>query len=81
MALALHQVEAEEEAHRCSVCGGDARECQDPANQRAFETKFGRCYRTRSVAKAAKKRNDADTDQRALVASTIFHPDRVKTKN
>ena len=81
MALALHLVEVEEETHRCSVCGGDSRECQDPANQYAFETKFRRCYRTRSVAKAAKKRDDSDTDQRATVASTIFHPERVKTNN
>lgn len=60
------------------MCGGDKDECNDPANQRAYEVAFSRCYRTRAVGKATAKRNDSDADSRALVASTIFHPERVK---
>lgn len=80
MALALHQVEAEHEANRCPVCGGDARECQDPANGRAYTAEFTRCYRTKAIGKAMKSRDD-DKDAAALVASTRFHPDRVKHTN
>lgn len=80
MALALHHLEAEEESHRCPVCGGDSRECQDPDYQRAYEAAFTRCYRTRAVGWAMKGREN-DADSRALVASTRFHPDRVKPKN
>ncbi|MDN5685808.1 MAG: hypothetical protein L0G94_03875 [Brachybacterium sp.] len=80
MALALHYVEAEEESHRCPVCGGDARECQNPAYQRAYEAAFTRCYRTKVIGNAMKSREN-DADSRALVASTRFHPDRVKPNN
>ena len=79
MALALHHLEAEEETHRCPVCGGDARECHDPDYQRAYEASFTRCYRTKTVGIAMRGRED-DPDSRALVAMTRFHPDRVKTK-
>lgn len=79
MALALHHLEQEEEQHRCPVCGGDSRECQDPANQRAYEAAFARCYRTKAVGKAARARAD-DKDGKALVATTRFHPERVKPK-
>lgn len=80
MALALHHLEAEEEAHRCPVCGGDSRDCQNPANQRAYEAEFTRCYRTRVIGHAMKSRSN-DDDSRALVASTRFHPERVKPTN
>lgn len=79
MALSLHHYEAEEKSYRCPVCGGDSRECQDPAYQRAYEAAFTRCYRTRAVGHAMKSRSN-DDDARALVASTRFHPDRVKPK-
>lgn len=62
------------------MCGGDARECQDPANQRAYDVALGRCYRTKTVAKATANRNDSDTDSRALIASTIYRPERVKPR-
>lgn len=75
--LALREVEAEDESNRCPTCGGDARECQDPANQRAFEAHFTRCYRTKAVARAMDARGD-DRDGTSLVASTRFYPDRVK---
>lgn len=52
--------------------------CQDPANQRAFEAAFTRCYPSRAVGQAMRKRG-SDQDDRALVASTRFHPERVKT--
>ena len=78
MALALHRVEQEEEANRCSVCGGDARECQDPANQRAYAAEFGRCFRTRNVAMATSNRHEDGPAARSLVVSTRFHPELVK---
>jgi hypothetical protein len=74
---ALRQVEDVDEAHKCPVCGGDARECQDPKNQHAFETVFTRCYRTNSVSHAMDGRR-GDPDARALAASTRFHPELVK---
>lgn len=77
IALALAEVEAEAERNRCPVCGGDSRECQNSDNSRAFEAKFGRCYRTKAVSKAMDARAD-DNAAKALVASTVFHPDRVK---
>lgn len=80
MALALHHLEAEQEANRCPVCGGDSRECQNPDYQRAYEAAFTRCYRTRTVGEAMKAREN-DPHSRALVASTRFHPERVKPTN
>lgn len=77
MALALASVEAEEAANRCPVCGGDKRECQDPKRQHAYSASFTRCYPTLAVGRAMKQRGD-DPDSRALVAHTIFHPERVK---
>lgn len=59
------------------MCGGPKAECQDPANQRAFEADFTRCYRTRAVSHAMQAR-EGDPDMRALVALTRFHPERVK---
>lgn len=76
-ALALHQIEQDEQANKCSVCGGDARECQDPANGRAYEVKLARCYRTKAVGKTMQRR-EGDKDSSAVVASTIFHQERVK---
>ena len=75
---ALHDVETDAETHRCPVCGGDARECQDPANQRAYEATFTRCFRTKAIGQAMKTRGE-DDDSKALAASTRFHPERVKT--
>lgn len=80
MALALHTLEAEEKSHECPICGGDSRECQNPAYQRAYEAAFTRCYRTKTVGNAMKARQNDDASQ-ALVASTRFHPDRVKQQN
>lgn len=76
--LALRHLEAEEEANRCPVCGGDSRECQDPKNQNAFEANFKRCYVTRNLITAMKGRED-DPHERALVPLTLYHPERRKT--
>lgn len=78
--LALHQVEATEARYRCPVCGGDSRECQDPANSGAYVTKFGRCYVTRSHVWAMKTRTE-DPDRQALVPRVEFHPERVRDVN
>lgn len=59
------------------MCGGDPAHCQDPANQRAFEADFTRCYISRAVGQAMRAREN-DPDARALVARTIYHPERVK---
>lgn len=80
MALALHMVEAEEALNRCSICGGDKRECQNPAYQRAYEAEFGRCFRTRNVDSAMRSRKD-DEQVKSLVVNTRFHPERVKPEN
>lgn len=73
-------VEQEEEANRCSICGGDKRECQDPDYQRAYEAAFGRCFRTRNVGMAMKGREKSDAELQSLVVNTRFHPDRVKPR-
>lgn len=80
MALALHHLEVEEESNRCSVCGGDKRECQNPDYQRAYAAEFGRCFRTRNVAQAMTGRKDDDQMQ-SLVVNTKLHPDRVRSKS
>lgn len=67
----------DEEARKCSVCGGDSRECQDPAYGRAYEVTIGRCFRTKAVEKTTSRRGE-DDHAGSLVASTIFHPERVK---
>lgn len=59
------------------MCGGNKDECQDPANQHAYEAAFSRCYRTKTIGRAMDSRSN-DRDSKALVASTIFHPERVK---
>lgn len=80
MALALHAHEAEVEANRCTQCGGDKRECQDPANQHAYGLEYARCYRTNTVSRNAKS-TEKDQDPRSLVAFTRHHPERVKPHN
>ena len=52
----------------------------DADYQRAYEASFARCYRTKAVGKAMAKRAD-DKDSKALVAKTLFHPERVKTND
>lgn len=58
--LALALADARDEAERCRSCGGRASECQDADNQHAFEVEFRRCFRTRAVVEAQRKRTDMD---------------------
>jgi hypothetical protein len=48
------------EASRCQACGGDPGECQDHDNQHAYVVTPRRCYRTRALIEAKKKRQDHD---------------------
>lgn len=59
-ALALDLVDAEDRAGSCSQCGGPASECQDADNQHAFVVTTRRCYRTRALQEAQRKRTDND---------------------
>lgn len=76
LVLALRDNERIADENRCPACGGDKRECQDPANGRAFDVALARCYRTKVVSRTLEARDDRDP--RALVASTILRPERVK---
>ena len=59
-ALGLDLVDAEDRAGACPQCGGPASECQDPDNQHAFVVTTRRCYRTRALREAERKRTDHD---------------------
>ena len=58
--LGLDIADAHDEAGKCAACGGPASVCQDPDNQHAYEVEFRRCYRTRAIQEAQKKRTDHD---------------------
>lgn len=70
-------MEAEEEKNKCPICGGDAEQCQDPKNQRAFEAVFKRCYVGRAINAGMRARGD-DPDAQSLVAFAKF--DEAKQK-
>lgn len=59
-ALALDLVEAEARAGQCHQCGGLASECQDYDNQHAYVVTERRCFRTRAIQEAQRKRTDHD---------------------
>lgn len=81
-ALALHRadraLEAKAAAEKCPSCGGPKSECQDPDNQHAFVPDLTRCYRTRAVQDAQKKRSN-DPDLGSLLISTRIDPARKKS--
>lgn len=79
LVLALRHLETEEAANRCPVCGGDARECQDPANQRAYVAEFRRCYRSRAIQWAGRGR-ESDPDRSSLAPTTRFDKTKRKTE-
>ncbi|GGL27700.1 hypothetical protein H9L10_03520 [Phycicoccus endophyticus] len=74
-ALGADVAEAEDAAERCTQCGGPAALCQDPDNQHAFVVTFTRCYRTRAIREAEKKRTDHD----GVIAHVTFDPTRKKS--
>lgn len=59
-ALGLDLVEAQESAGACPACGGPSEVCQDADNQHAYVVTTRRCYRTRAVEEAKRKRKDHD---------------------
>lgn len=59
-ALGADLADAEDAAERCAACGGPKAECQDPDNQHAYEVEFRRCFRTRAIVEAQRKRTDHD---------------------
>jgi hypothetical protein len=74
-ALAPDLIDAEREAGRCSQCGGPASVCQDPDNQHAYVVTFRRCYRTRAVREAERKRTESD----GVMAVVTLDPARKKS--
>lgn len=77
LALALHELEREEEANRCIVCGGDSRVCQDPKNQHAHVVKVRRCFAGRAVNLALRSWEN-DTNFKTLVPLVYLDEGRVK---
>ena len=69
--LALRQVEAEEEAATCPVCGGPRAECGDRANQYAFEVDGGWCYRRKALIEASEAKFK-DKQGRVAAAASVM---------
>jgi hypothetical protein len=79
-ALAPAFVDAEQEALRCTQCGGPAADCQDTDNQHAYVVEFRRCYRTQAVKEAQEKRARASKgDMNGVVTIVTFDPTRKKS--
>lgn len=47
--LGLATLEMEEEANRCPACGGDVRECQNPANRFKYDIESNKCFKQATV--------------------------------
>jgi hypothetical protein len=77
-ALAPDLLDAEREAAKCPACGGPASDCQDPDNQHAYVVTLRRCFRTRAVQDALKKRQ-TDPDAGSLLVSVTLDPTRKKS--
>lgn len=81
-ALALEvaeaKVRAEVEAATCPVCGGPKAECQDPDNQHAYDVTLARCFKTRAVD-AAKRKRESDPDLGSLIVKAVLNPDKKKS--
>lgn len=77
-ALAPDVVDAQRDAKKCPACGGTDGECQDADNQHAYVVTLRRCYRTRAVQDALKKRKD-DPDAGSLLVSVTLDPTRKKS--
>ena len=75
-AMAEHVAQVEDEARKCPACGGDPGECQDPDNQHAYVVSTRRCYRTRALAEAQKKRTQ---DNEGVLWSVALDPTRKKS--
>ena len=75
-ALAPDVLDAERNARKCPACGGDPGECQDPDNQHAYVVTTRRCYRTRALAEAQKKRTQ---DNEGVLWSVALDPTRKKS--
>ena len=77
-ALAADVAAVEDDALKCPACGGPKSECQDPDNQHAYVVSLRRCYRTRAVQDAMKKRKD-DPDLGSLLTVVTLDPTRKKS--
>lgn len=77
-ALGLDYADAESAAGRCEACGGPASECQDADNQHAYVVKYRRCYKTRAVQEAQRKRA-SDSDYGSLLIVATLDPSRKKS--
>lgn len=67
-----------EQAHTdatCPVCGGPRDECQDPANQFAFETSTVRCFRTAARINALEP-HKKDPAAAAIAVASVYNPAR-----
>lgn len=75
----LHEemLEREKTENKCPLCGGDKRECQNLANQNAYEAHAKRCYRSKAAMQEIAKYND--DYQSTIVAKTQLNPEKRKT--
>ena len=77
-ALGLDVADAKDAAGRCAACGGPASECQDVDNQHAYVIEYRRCFKTRAVQEAQKKRQ-SDSDYGSLLIVAHLDPTRKKS--
>ena len=59
------------EASRCPVCGGDPKECQDRANQFAYEFDGTFCYRTRAQLEFMDAKTKDNQKARIIAGSSV----------
>lgn len=68
-ALALHRLEKEEAADRCSLCGFPRSICRDPEHQFAFVAEVEQCHAAYATAMAQDQRKGDDGERRYLAWS------------
>lgn len=68
-ALALHQLEAQEAADRCPLCGLPKLVCRAPENQYGFEPEAERCHATWAILQRQDRLGGDDVHNRSLAWS------------
>ena len=68
-ALGLDELERARANQKCPACGGDPAECQDKANQAAYEFDGGFCYRTKAALEFMNAKTKGLPGERARIVS------------
>lgn len=75
VALALHEVEQQEAAERCPLCGLPKAVCRAKDNQFRFKAEFERCHATNALLQAQSAQRGDDISRQATAWTARLNDD------